>query len=209
MDLVAGLDGRATVAFDGPDAAGKTTLADAVAAGMGERPVLRASLDGFHRPRAQRMQGDAASAEGYYRSAFDYQALRERLLDPFRAGASVVATAVYDYRSDQADVRLVGQLAADTVLLLDGVFLLRPELRDVWSLRIYVSVSEEVIMQRALTRDVDLFGSAEGVRQRYGQRYLPAQALYRAEADPTAAAHIVIDNDDHSAPKVLTWQPSR
>jgi uridine kinase len=43
------------VAVDGPDAAGKTTLADELASvlrGRG-RTVIRASIDGFHRPRAE------------------------------------------------------------------------------------------------------------------------------------------------------------
>jgi uridine kinase len=44
------------VALDGPDAAGKTTLADELAARLvpGDRDVIRASIDGFHRPRLER-----------------------------------------------------------------------------------------------------------------------------------------------------------
>src|SRR3712207_7018949 len=44
------------VAIDGPDAAGKTVLADelAVALSVRRRHVIRASIDGFHRPRTAR-----------------------------------------------------------------------------------------------------------------------------------------------------------
>ncbi len=40
------------VAVDGPDAAGKTTLADKVADGVTRRgrPVIRAGVDAFHQP---------------------------------------------------------------------------------------------------------------------------------------------------------------
>jgi len=43
-------------AIDGPDAAGKTTLADELAVALRERgrDVIRASIDGFHRPRRER-----------------------------------------------------------------------------------------------------------------------------------------------------------
>ena len=89
------------------------------------------------------------------------------------------------------------------VLMLEGVFLLRPELRDRGELAIYAHVPEAVTLARAIRRDVALFGSAERVAARYSQRYLPGQALYRGEADPRAWAHIAIDNTDPTAPRVV------
>src|ERR671936_3199905 len=69
------------VAIDGVDAAGKTTLADELAAvlrGRG-REVIRASIDGFLRPRAERYRRGELSPEGYYHDSFDYAALRETI----------------------------------------------------------------------------------------------------------------------------------
>jgi uridine kinase len=45
------------VAIDGPDAAGKTTFADELVEPLEARgrPVIRASIDGWHRPRADAM----------------------------------------------------------------------------------------------------------------------------------------------------------
>ena len=42
------------IAIDGVDGVGKTTLADELAGVLssGERPVIRASVDGFHNPRS-------------------------------------------------------------------------------------------------------------------------------------------------------------
>src|SRR5579863_2110969 len=72
------------VAIDGVDAAGKTKLADALAAALEgqQRAVIRASIDGFHRPRAERYQRGADSPLGYYADSFNYPALRESLLLP-------------------------------------------------------------------------------------------------------------------------------
>src|SRR5437763_3560056 len=66
------------VAIDGPDAAGKTTLADELAAGLRGRgrEAIRASIDGFHRPRAARYRRGPDSPEGYYEDSFDYAAPR-------------------------------------------------------------------------------------------------------------------------------------
>ena len=75
--------------MDGPDAAGKTTLAAELAGRLaGKRDVIRASIDGFHRPRAQRYRRGDLSPEGAYHDTFDYGAVRAVLLDPLGPGGS-------------------------------------------------------------------------------------------------------------------------
>ena len=101
-------NGPVRVAIDGPDAAGKTMLADELrdlveAAG---RSAVRVSIDGFLRPRRKRAEGDAQSAVGYYHEAFDAEAFNELVLAPLRAdGDRVIRMASYDY---QADSRTIG-----------------------------------------------------------------------------------------------------
>ena len=65
------------VAIDGIDASGKTTLANELTVSLQAtgRPVIRASIDGFHRPRSERYRRGPTSPEGYYFDAFDYVAL--------------------------------------------------------------------------------------------------------------------------------------
>ena len=83
---------RVAIGVDGPDAAGKSTFADRLAALMGPA-VLRASLDDFQRPREERNRRGRFSPQGYYLDAFDHAAARRVLLDPFLAGADTVRTA--------------------------------------------------------------------------------------------------------------------
>ncbi len=162
------------VAVDGPDAAGKTTLADELAAAL-RRPVLRVSIDDFHRPREERYARGPLSPEGYVHDCFDFAALR---------------------RAVQAPARTV---------VVDGVFLLSDPLRDCWDLTVYLDVRPAETLRRALVRDVALFGSEAVVRERYEHRYLPGQRLYRATARPTEVADVVVDNDDPAAPIVRKW----
>ena len=87
------------VAIDGIDAAGKTTLADELVAPIEARgrPVIRASIDGFHRPRPARYERGANSPEGYYHDSFDYAALRAALLEPLGPrGNRAYRRAVFD-----------------------------------------------------------------------------------------------------------------
>jgi uridine kinase len=144
------------VAIDGPDAAGKTTLADEVAALLAAsgRPVIRASIDGFHRPRAERYWRGRASPEGYHLDSFDHEALRNELLEPLGPdGDRWYRTAVFDVRSDspRADQPLLAP--SDAVLLFDGVFLLRPELNTFWDLRFFMHVELEEALRRGCQHD--------------------------------------------------------
>src|SRR4051812_12414581 len=72
------------VAVDGPPAAGKTTLADELALVLRNRgrTVVRATIEGFLLPRAQRYQRGEDSPEGCYDDSFDFAALQRVLLDP-------------------------------------------------------------------------------------------------------------------------------
>ncbi|WP_433528019.1 uridylate kinase [Micromonospora sp. CA-263727] len=195
------------VAIDGPDTAGKSTLAAELGGRLaGVRETILASVDGFHRPRRLRYRRGSLSPEGYYEDSFDHDALVLSLLRPLGPGGSGhYRTAVFDHRGDTERVEPTRHAGEGAVLLFDGIFLLRPGLRDFWDLSIYLEVSPDVAVRRALTRDVELFGTVETVRERYRRRYLPAQRLYRAEASPTVRADVVIDNDDPLRPGLRRW----
>ena len=64
------------VAIDGRTASGKTTLANEIATALRARgrTVIRTSVDGFHRPRAERYRQGRFSAEGYLDQAGSWSA---------------------------------------------------------------------------------------------------------------------------------------
>ncbi len=74
--------------------------------------------------------------------------------------------------------------------------MLRPELRDFWDVSIYLHADPEVSIDRARVRDLQVFGSVDVIEQRYRQRYLPGQELYRADATPMDEADIVLGMND-------------
>lgn len=207
VQLVEALTGpRVLVAVDGPDAAGKTTFARRLVR-LVRRPVVLASVDDWHHPRAVRVRRGALSPEGYYRDAFDFQGLTAQLLEPFAGGAPLVRLKAFDHLTDTPLPMEPVDVAAEAVLVVEGVFLLRPELRRRWDLALHLHVSDDVVLARARERDLPLLGSAAAVEQRYRARYLPGQALYRQDAQPLAAADVVLDNTDPDHPLVLQWQP--
>ena len=91
-------------------------------------------------------------------------------------------------------------LALDDDVIADGVFLHRPELRDLWSLTVFLEVDREVARERGIARDATWM---ENARERYTTRYVPAETRYLEEVDPAKLADIVIDMTDLAHPRLL------
>jgi uridine kinase len=194
------------VAVDGVDAAGKTTLADELVVPLAARgrPIIRASIDGFHRARVDRHRRGAESPEGYFLDSFDHDAIQANLLIPLGpVGTRRYRTAAFDHRTDQA-VQVPQQVAPpQAVLIFDGVFLLRPELNGSWDFRIFVAVDFEITLARAIERDRALLGGPAAAELRYRRRYISGQQIYLRAVRPLELADAVIDNSDPSKPRVL------
>ena len=208
LDRLAGAVGSVTVAhptrvaIDGPPAAGKTTLADELAVVLRAqgRDVIRATIDDFLFPRAQRYRRGEYSVESCYFDTHDYDALNRVLLDPLGPGGDRrFQHAVYDRTADTAVSPLVTTAPADAVLIFDGVFLMRPELIDRWDLRIFVSTALEKTMDSAVIRERRVSSPAE-VERRWRERYIPSQQLYFATVRPTDHANIIVHNDEPQQP---------
>ena len=185
------------VGIDGVDAAGKTTLADELvrpieAAG---RQVVRGSIDHFHQPASLRHRRGRGSPDGYYLDSFDLEGLSKALLDPLGPdGTRRFRRATFDYRIDSAVDARLETAERDAVLIFDGIFLHRPELRRHWDFSIFLQVDFSVSVPRAIERE----GPAreEELRGIYATRYVPAQQRYLGAERPMDRASVVIDNAD-------------
>jgi uridine kinase len=191
------------VGIDGIDAAGKTTLADELAPLVDSRgrPVLRVSVDDFHRPREARYRRGELSPE----ASTSTRSTTRR----FAASCSIhsapngdrrVRTRAWDHRVDAPVPEEWVSVPVDTVLLCDGVFLQRDELRDAWDATVFVEAELDVAVERAVERDSRWMPSLDVTRERYRLRYTPAQLRYLEEQRPAERADFVLHNTDPSAP---------
>lgn len=198
--------GRLRIAIDGLTASGKTTFGHELARHIARagRPVLRASLDDFKRPWNQRHLYDRESAEGYYRNAFDYARLVELLLNPCAPeGSGSCSLCSIDPLTQVDHSAVVTKAPQNAILVVDGVFALRPEINDHWDFRIWLDVDAVLAERRGAQRD----GSRDDPdpRRLHRERYLPAELLYISEAHPQALADVVIDNSRFTHPQVLRF----
>jgi uridine kinase len=194
------------VAVDGPDMAGKTVLADELAEEITKagRETIRASADDFHRPSKQRYRRGRESPEGYYHDAFNLEGLVEVLLQPLGpAGDRSYRKAIFDWRTDKPVAAAPGIGSDDSVLIVDGVFLLRPELRIRWDFSIFVFASVGERLARSIVRDRESSGSREELERLYWSRYVPAHALYARAVAPEALADALVDNERPLAPNLV------
>ena len=191
------------VAVTGMSCTGKTTLAGDLAevlTGAG-RPVVPVAYDDFHHPRDRRYRRGRTSAEGYLEDAFDPDALVRLVLEPLRRERAVI-TASYDLAADEPVAPEPVPLPANAVVLVEGSFLLVPELAARWDLAVLVVADPERVLERAVVRDADL-GTPAQVREMYLRRYLAAEALHQDRHDPWSRADVVVDLTDPMRPRLL------
>jgi uridine kinase len=198
----------ARVAIDGVDGAGKTVFADELASVLApsRRPIIRASVDGFHNPRAVRYARGRGSPEGFYLDSYDYAALRRWLLDPLGpAGSRLYRMAAFDHLTDRPVAAEEHLAQPNAILVIDGIFLHRRELSDCWDLSVFLSVPFAVSIPRGAARGPG-FGSPDPAAES-NRRYIEGQRLYLDQVKPRDRADIVIDNTNLAAPKILQRKP--
>ena len=187
------------VAITGPDGAGKTTLADELETTITSEnvPVIRIGIDGFHNPMAVRYARGRHSPEGYFLDSFNLTEFKRSVLDPLSPGGSGnYRVSVFDHRTDKVVDSPWRQAPAPSVLIVDGIFLQKPELAHYWDLVIFLDTPFAQTFQRMARRD----GSPADEFAMENRRYRDGQLLYFEQCRPQDHADVVVDYSDVSNP---------
>jgi uridine kinase len=159
-------------------------------------------MDDFHNPRVVRYQISRSSSEGYYLHAFNYAQFRDYVLNPLsKGGTRRYRPKGHDLSTDvtiRDDESQIFEASPAAILIVDGVFLHRKELRDMWDISVYLDVAEETVKARMAGR-----GDVIGVEDPILQRYLGAHHIYIDECKPQDRATMVVDNSDFSRPVLI------
>lgn len=193
------------VGIDGIDASGKTTFAKQLSKQLRniDRQIICASIDGFHNPQDIRYRQGANSSEGYYLDSFDYIALLKYLLEPIKKGERKVKTKIFDLENNKTIKGFEKTIEPGCILIMEGIFLFRPELIKYWDIKIFLDITFETSLGRALNREKDIKKLGDQIKLKYSQRYIPGQKLYFKEAKPKERADIVINNNNFEKPRLI------
>lgn len=194
--------GYVRVGIDGVDGAGKTTFADALASYLvaSGRPCVRVRADDFLQARAIRYRLGRDSPEGFLRDSYDLRRLYGDVLEPFGpSGSGRYRDRALDLATDTPLQPPWAQASPGTTLVLDGMFLHREELVDVWDVSVFLDVPFAETACRMAIRD----GSVADPEHPSLRRYVEGQRLYLRTCTPRERADVVVDNTDPADPVVV------
>jgi uridine kinase len=169
---------RILVGLDGPGASGKSTLAEAVAAGLEGAVVVH--TDDFYLPRA----GASASVDGVG-ARYDLARLARQVVAP-AAGGGALRYQRYDWGSDTLTEWV--DVPADVPVVVEGVYAMARRLRDAYTYAVFCRCDPATRLRRGLERD------GEGARAMWLQQWMPAEDDYLAQEHPDDFADLVLDS---------------
>nr|WP_211160868.1 uridine kinase [Microcella alkalica] len=209
--IAANLSGRRLghphrVGVDGLVGAGKSVFARELVAALRAhgRQAVHLDSDGFHHPRAIRYRQGRDSARGYYEDAYDLEALADRVLRPLGTpGSSTYAMRVHDMSTDETISGATATADCDAIIVFDGTFLQRGQLRELWDDVIWLEVDRATALARGAARDAVSLGGEAAAFAAFASRYMAACDLSTIEERPAERASIVIEHTDPMAPRVI------
>ena len=153
---------RVFVAIDGPCGAGKTELAQRLAAII---PANVFHLNHFTLPLDRRTEEQMSRVAGH----MDFERLRREVLWPLRHGQRIY-TGVYDPERDA--IRDRWEYVPKPLTIVEGTYSQHPSIKGLFDLTVFVSVSRTGQKKRLAER-----GDRRRTRQ-WNRWWLPAEARY-------------------------------
>jgi len=172
-----------SVGIDGGGGAGKSTLAHGIRAHLGDDRVAIVCADDFYLPLDDSPQQNSDPRQDY-ENYFDWRRLRAAALIALRAGLSARFQ-----RHDWSTNKPAGwvDVPPRRIVVIEGVYSTRPELRDLLDLAIFVDTPREKRLARMLARGQN----AQALHQ-WIDRWMAAEDWYMRHIAPQHSADLVV-----------------
>src|SRR3989442_2382943 len=184
------------VGISGIDGSGKSTMAQQIVESL-KRQGLNAALigvDAWHHPPEKRFN-QYDPAQHFYDNAFRFDELFDTLINPLRHNRSTHITVELT-RLPEHDLYLHSyDLEEVDVIVLEGIFLFKKELKKNHDLAFWVECSFETALRRALLRNQEGLSEEEIIRD-YRTIYFPAQRIHLTRDNPKSNVNGIVGNDE-------------
>lgn len=189
------LNGSDTVfiGIDGLGGAGKSTISEKLADGLkadGYNAVIL-HIDDFIHPKAVRYNDNYEEWVCYYNLQWRYDYLIENVVKPIKAGGDYCGDIELYNKENDTYFKEKLNVPPGTAVIIEGIFLQRPELDKIFDFMIYIDISEYERLERVLKRD-GYIGNEQQIKAKYDNRYFPAERKYFSECKPCERADLVI-----------------
>ena len=174
--------GPLLIAVDGLGGAGKSTLAAQLSAALPGSSVVE--VDDFYRPMTADERARLGPREGYERY-FDWMRLADEAIEPLR-GRRRARFRRYDW-----EMNSLGEwreVAPGGVVIVEGVYSTRPELRPLFGVTVYVDTPREQRAARMIARGYDNLDWLD--------HWMAAEDWYVCHHRPAERADLVIDGSE-------------
>lgn len=191
--------GRRMLAVDGRNGVGKSRLAQELRVAFAREEVasFSASLADFMNVRRVRERQGATSVRGYYDDTYNLSELKRSLLEPFMMGGSTsFVLKSYDAETESYVEPDWESCGTNAVLIVEGEFLARPALTNLWHGFLVVEAADEVRGSRLQARD----GAHPLITHSSHDRAQAAHGYYEDTASPFDRADMLLDNSDWQRP---------
>lgn len=168
------------VGIDGRSGSGKSTLARELAVHI-PLPVAIVEGDDFYSDITDVERAALSPADGY-EQYFDWRRLKSQVLEPLREGNSALRYQQYDW--ERATMGNWVETKEPAVVIVEGVYTLRPPLRDLLDVTVYVRTSDELRAQRQVHRAQN---SKEWI-----ERWAAAEEYYESQFEPWRDADFTV-----------------
>ncbi len=181
------------VGIDGLGGAGKSTIVNSLRLKLQNenyKPYVL-HIDDFIYPKHVRYDESKEEWYCYYNIQWRYDYLVREILLPIKNGSKIdKLVELYDKENDTYVLEPIC-ISRGSILLLEGIFLQRKELKSYLDFTIYIDAPQEVRLERVLLRD-KYIGESEDIRYKYSRRYFPAEEKYILEYSPIENADFVL-----------------
>ncbi len=180
------------IGIDGLGGAGKSTISEAVYGQLCRDGynVTLLHIDDFIHPRSVRYNDNYTEWECYYNIQWRYDYLVDEVIQPIKSGVFKDTIELYDKENDTYYLSNA-DISAGSIVIVEGVFLQREELCNLFDFMIYIDISESVRLERVLERD-GYIGDKEQIKEKYDNRYFPAERYYVEKCLPAMNADYII-----------------
>ena len=188
-------DRAVLVGISGIDASGKGYLAAKLAGQLqieGLKVALISADDWLNLPDVCINRDNYAGH--FYEHAMRFGEMFERLIIPLKQKREISLTADCAEAKATSYRKRCYKFRNIDVVLLEGIFLFKPEYRDRFDFKIWIECSFETALQRAIERSQEGLLPMDTIKA-FKTIYFPAQVVHLTRDNPREAADYIFTND--------------